>query len=455
MNKKFITLAVAAALAAPAVASAEAILYGKVHVSLDYAEVTNQKWINPETREQALSPVRPVEQPDGTIRLERNAGKDFKGTGMSSSGYIPGEGRASRLGVKGSEDLGNGLKAIYQVELGINLNDTNNNVLSNSDSITYRNTFVGLAGNWGTLLGGRHDTPMKISTGKLDLFADTMADYNGTVGFNDFRADNVVAYISPNWSGFQLAAAIVPAGGATGGGNGLNVYEDSLGETYSIAAIYSNGPFYASAAFENLNNQHFNTQAVSLLGNNCPVETPPAGERAPTDPYAVSCNYQNDDAQAYRFGLGLLNWNGFSLTAIYAMQDTFNNNSYVGATDPLNPANTYFLPLRTNDADLWQVQAAYAFGNSQIKAMYGQAEYSSDNVVLGGNYVSINGGADFLALNRGQADYTNSTWAVGYDYNFSKRTSAYLLYTAVDSDLDDIVNGSSWTGVSLGMMHSF
>jgi predicted porin len=435
MNKKLLTLAVAAALAAPAVASAEAILYGKVHVSLDYAEVNNQKWINPETREQALSPVRPVEQPDGTIRLERNAGKDFKGTGMSSNGYIPGEGRASRLGVKGSEDLGNGLKAIYQVELGINLNDTNNNVLSNSDSITYRNTFVGLAGNWGTLLGGRHDTPMKISTSKLDLFVDTMADYNGTVGFRDLRADNAIAYISPNWSGFQLAAAIVPSGGATGGGQGLNIEESDLASTYSIAAIYSNGPFYASAALENLYNEHFNTQALALQGNNCPVQNPAADERDPTDPFAISCQYQDGDAVSYRFGLGLLNWNGFSLTAIYENQDQFFNDRYAGLVDPLDPSQDLFTPLGPNEADLWQIQAGYAFGNSMVKAMYGQADYSSTDVAIGNAYL----GDPETGLTRASLDYTKETWAIGYDYSFSKRTTAYALYTAVDSDLEDVV----------------
>jgi predicted porin len=63
-----------------------------------------------------------------------------------------------------------------------------------------RNSFVGLTGGWGTFVVGRNDTPYKTSTGKLDLFADTMADYNGTVGFDDVRADNAIAYVSPNLS---------------------------------------------------------------------------------------------------------------------------------------------------------------------------------------------------------------------------------------------------------------
>ncbi len=451
MNKKFITLAVAAALAAPGLASAEAIIYGKVNVSLDYASVTN-----------VIAPEYGLAQDsNGDVILDENGfprfvqlteGENFEGWGMSGNGYIPGVNRASRLGFKGSEDLGNGLKAIYQVEFGINLNDTNNNVLSNSDSITYRNTFVGLAGNWGTFLMGRHDTPMKISTGKLDLFADTMADYNGTVGFSDFRADNVLAYISPSWSGFQLAAAVVPAGGATGGTAGLNLNEDSIGNTWSIAAIYSNGPFYASAAFENLNNEHFNTQDESLFFSNCPTDAD--GQPFTGDGF-YECAFQDSDAQAWRLGLGLLDWNGFTLTAIYANQDVFFNNKYRGFTDPMNPRANFLLPVGPKDSDLWQIQAGYSFGNAMLKAMYGQADYSGNTVIAGADWVSINGGPEFLANRTAAFDYTNDTWAVGADYNFSKRTKAYVLYTSVTSDLEDIRGGSQWDGFSLGMMHSF
>jgi len=460
MNKKLITLAVAAALVAPAAAMAEAILYGKVNVSLDYADVKNVILPTWGFARDANGDVI-IDAAGNPTLVQRTDGEDFKGWGMSANGYIPGAGRASRIGVKGSEDLGGGLKAIYQIELGVNLNDTNNNVLNNNDTISYRNTFVGLAGGWGTALMGRHDTPMKISTGKLDLFSDTMADYNGTVGFRDLRADNAVAYISPSFSGFTFAGAIIPAGGATGGGQGLNLNEDGIAGAYSLAGIYSNGPFYASIAYESLGNQHFNSQNVSLNESNCPYLDPafPAVGEA----FAADCAYTGDDANTWRVGLGLLDWNGFTLTGIYENRDNdIGSGPYNSFVDPTNPGNSYYLPGTTpslaNGAayknELWQVQAGYAFGGSMIKAMYGQAE-STSNAVLGANYVLINGGQQLASNVANRYDGTINTWAVGYDYNFSKRTKAYALYTDVTNDAEDVVAGSQWNGFSLGMMHSF
>jgi len=179
MKKSLIALAVAGVFAAPAFAATSNVdVYGIINIA--------------------------IEDTDG----ENTGGKDD----TVSPGVVD---NYSRIGFKGSEDLGGGLKAIYQIEIGINPNDTNNNLIQNADTFSYRNTFVGLAGGWGTALMGRHDTPLKISTGKLDLFADTLADMNATVGFQDLRADNVVAYISPSFGGFTLAGAVVPAGGST------------------------------------------------------------------------------------------------------------------------------------------------------------------------------------------------------------------------------------------------
>jgi predicted porin len=495
MNKKLLSLAVAAAVAAPTAAMAEAVLYGKLHVSIDYMDVKNAYGLEFDT-----FPLNPnftagtvVDNGDGTLTFEGDidgdandpwtfvtsqafvdeygdeilgediqvvrigpdgrpiyqpGAQDFKGWGIngrSSRGFMRGASRANRVGVKGSEDLGNGLKAIYQVEFGVQLADTNGNVGSGGDDVTMRNSFVGLAGNWGTFLVGRHDTPLKISTGKLDLFSDTMADYNGTVGFDDIRADNTVAYISPSFSGFSLAAAVVAPGGTTAG-EGANINSDSLAEAYSIAGIYSNGPFYASVAYESLSNQLFMDSDVSLDGaTGCLNAT--GGEE-------LSCSYVDDDYTKWRVGLGLLDWNGFTLTAIYESQDGNPDGQTRSAFATIAPDGSISLGSIENGVesqDLWQIQAGYAFGNNMFKAMYGAVDRDDQKFLAASrNVLSINN-------LRGDLQGDRYTWAVGFDHNFSKRTKAYALYTQVDDDAQDnpFTPGEQWSGFSLGLVHKF
>jgi predicted porin len=398
MNKKLISLAVAAALVAPAAAMADATLYGKMNISIDYFDVNDVgtlKGFNGWTMNGRLNP--------GVV---------------APFGATP-QGRANRIGVKGSEDLGGGLKAIYQVEIGIDATNESDNYIANGDrsssssAVSMRNTFVGLAGGWGTALMGRHDTPMKISTGKLDLFADTVADMNGTIGFQDIRADNAVAYISPSFSGFTFAGAVVPGGGATVDGTG-NVDSDSFASAFSLAGIYSNGPFYGSVAYEQLGQAVLGStlNVIDVTPATVTVTTPP-GTYA-VDPAVVNITRINraapDSWDKWRVGLGLLDWNGFTLDGIYE--------NWGGLVEN----------------DLWQVQAAYAFGNMQFKGMYGQSRPDNKDTI----------------------NLDTEAWALGLDYNFSKRTKAYMVYTDKTYDNNDAPgNPGDWAAFSLGMMHSF
>ena len=175
----------------------------------------------------------------------------------------------------------------------------------------------------------------------------------------------------------------------------------------------------------------------------------------------ASCGYVGDDYNKWRFGLGLLDWNGFTLTAIYENQD---NNA---AGQQWQTYNVYtadgqmfgaLTPLGVDDQQLWQVQAGYAFGNNMFKAMYGSVD-RGDTRFLGSTRdegaTSIAGISD--ALSNDLAGDKN-TWAVGFDHNFSKRTQAYVLYTAVDDDNsggDYNSYDQGWSGFSLGMVHKF
>ena len=463
MNRKLVTLAVAAAMAAPTAALAEATIYGKLHQSIDYVDVEHNAYaFGPQTKPSANVPVNSTQLQADTLQAFDATGTAVSGTfdslpstfdltgvpvsidilsGMTVNGVeypatedfkgwdLNANSRSNRVGIKGSEDLGGGLKAIYQVELNVRLADADGDI-DNGDRgrLQFRNSFVGLAGQFGTFLVGRHDTPLKISTGKLDLFADTLADYNHTIGFHDVRADNTIAYISPNFAGFQFMGAVIPSGGATPLGWGdAGESPEGIADAWSVAGIYKNGPFYAGLGYESLGSEHW----ASTLDSSA-VDA----DGITRQNYRGVPNYGTaDDWNKWRIGLGLLDWNGFTLNGIYEAH-----------------SNVLGAPKRS-DMDIWQIQAAYAFGNNTIKAMYGQND-SEDCV---GAYASTCAAAVTSAFQLPATDVAflnqrdHDSWAVAFDHNFSKRTRAYLLYTATDSDQND----SDWSGFSLGMIHKF
>ncbi len=166
--------------------------------------------------------------------------------------------KVSRIGVKGSEDLGGGMSAVYGLEWGVDID--NNGTLGTTTERTdvsvlrARNQFVGLKGAFGTVLVGRHDAPYKLA-GSADLFADTTGDATcetatasatgvciiGRNGF-DTRAQNTVAYVSPDWNGFHFAVAGIP-GEQTGASEA-----NGLADAWSATAVYKNGPLNASVS---------------------------------------------------------------------------------------------------------------------------------------------------------------------------------------------------------------
>ncbi len=164
--------------------------------------------------------------------------------------------RVSRIGVKGTEDLGGGMSAVYGLEWGVAI-DTNNGVTSASTgtfNFAPRNQFVGLKSGLGTLLIGRHDAPYKLA-GTADLFGDTAADAAGEtstasatnaniIGRNGFdtRAAQTVAYVTPEVSGVHAAIAVIP--GEETGADAAN----GLADAWSATIVYKNGPLNASVS---------------------------------------------------------------------------------------------------------------------------------------------------------------------------------------------------------------
>jgi len=202
MNKKLIALALAGAFVAPVAMAQTAnpvTLYGRVHLTFDYVE--------------------------------------SKGTGG-----VPARTRitdqASLLGVRGSEDLGGGLKAFFQLETAFAPDQT-------GGAFAGRNSAVGLQGGWGSLFMGRWDTPFKMANGDVDPFGDVtiggLTVATSDIGNFDRRDNNVVQYWSPNWGGFAFKAMYQAEEGKT---SAVNPYD------WGGSLTFNRGPFYVFAAYE-------------------------------------------------------------------------------------------------------------------------------------------------------------------------------------------------------------
>ncbi len=143
---------------------------------------------------------------------------------------------ASRIGLKGGEQINDGLKAIYQFEYQTEVDDGANG--SNNQTFGQRNIYVGLQGSMGTIMGGKFDSPVKAIQEKVDLFNDLEGDINFLVD-GDTRPNNIVQYTSP----------------ILGGAVALNVAHVSsenaeLDDGESVSVTYTGQMFYAALAFE-------------------------------------------------------------------------------------------------------------------------------------------------------------------------------------------------------------
>ncbi|WP_144393850.1 porin [Pleionea sediminis] len=115
---------------------------------------------------------------------------------------------ASRFGLKGKAKLSDSVQAIYKLEWQV---DTTDNADSDDNNLKARNQFVGLAGGFGEVIAGRHDTPLKKAQGKVDLFNDLEGDIKNVIE-GDVRADNFLQYTSPKFAGglkFKFATMTV------------------------------------------------------------------------------------------------------------------------------------------------------------------------------------------------------------------------------------------------------
>jgi len=375
MQKKLIALAVAAVVTAPAFAQSNVTIYGRLDLGYSY-------WGSN------------VDSDVGN----RNA--------IDSNGQ-----KTSFLGFKGAEDLGNGLKAGFDMQYRLNPDQGNFDGTGSR-----RDVFVYLNGGFGTVALGRLTHFQDSLLTSVDPFgASNLTGYGGswTQGANlvgllaneatassvgdggrTTRLDNVIAYISPNFSGLTVKAAFTKDGiGNESKGNEANLSATSLpdAQVWAISPVYQNGPL------------------------------------------TVGANYHEVELQSAQVGVDGI------------------------------------------EEKVWDLAAAYDFGMVKLSAAYGQDKLTAagENLKVKQWFVGASapvGAAGKVALVYGQNEIDNESnsdttrWALGYTHNLSKRTSVYAEY--VDYDYEEnglggigkvgLGNSDGYErGLGVGLVHTF
>jgi len=340
---------------------------------------------------------------DGNVRIygRANLGLDnYSATGATAGSAADFKSRnrvydaASRLGVQGSEDLGGGLKAIFLMESGVNIDNGSNTGQSGTTNpytgfLSSRIGHVGLQGGWGQLTFGKSNVWWGNGTMEqtsVNYLATGVPSFYGLLarGMNVgvTRVSNVVQY-SAQMGGYAFQASYSPRAEA------VQANGDTSGRLFGITAQGQWGPFGAGYDW------------VKDRGNS------PAAGGTP-----ASTGHKARAAWQYQPG------GQISVIWVKSVQD--NGGAAVVAGIPLSRAALQGLGL---DADAaasrvtqtsWGLNWEHAFGNWQALAQWAKV-----NQITG-------------CVTAGQCDNTGATaWTLGARYNFSKRTGAYVNYAAI------------------------
>lgn len=336
MNKALFPLTIAVALTNPLVTYADTILYGEAKVSVDYTD-----------------------------------------NNRDPAAYWDIVNNGSKLGFRGSEDLGGGLSAFYQYDFNVDMTEG-----GNFEGLNQK--FVGIKGGFGAVTLGTQDTPYWKILNIVDVF-NSGKMFNGTIylgGSLTAETDdngalstlaNSIDYQTPIFNGFSAEALLVMDGTL----NTTSAFSSDV-DIWNINLKYNQGPYFAGLTYIKMDGK----SNIDL------------GDRRIAD-----LNLDN-------WGLGLgYKTDQWLISAIYE-QGNFNDVNF----DRQVRIND--IPLATgDDAQSWLLLGQYAFGNNVLRAAYGQTDTGIDGEDMIDNY------------------------RLGYQYNFSKRTLLWAEYLGRDADV--------------------
>lgn len=310
-----------------------------------------------------------------------DAGVTYLNGASNWSGVTSGNNLTSRLGFRGVEDLGGGLKAGFWIEGGFNL-DSGDGASGFAGSKAgdgfqfKRRSTVGLMGNFGEVRLGRELTAAYNATARYDVFGSVGigqsrlwadggvvdASANATAVTTNQRISNAVTYVSPNFAGFKVGVNY--AFGETSAGTSNSSYAGA-------GLMYDNGPLSLGLGLERLNN---GTNAIAT---------------SDIDAWSLGGSYD--------FGVAKL-LAGYRESTVDNLVGVENkrNGAYVAVTAPVGPGlvrasyNRYENELGNNKDKADQFAVGYVYGLSKRTSVYGTYAYIKNKD--GANLYSLGAG---------------------------------------------------------------
>jgi predicted porin len=301
----------------------------------------------------------------------------------------------SRLGFKGTEDLGRGLAAKFVLEAGINIDDGTSGqatpavpagvprftTRSATNRLFGRQAYVGLSSNWGNVTFGRQYTPYYLALGDIDPFGVGLAGNAANFIPTILRMDNSIKYTTPTWSGFTADLAYA-----------LGEVPDNTSARlqYGASVGYANGPLIVKVAYHRAN-------------GDLPEGAFPNGP--PGTPGLISGIPLGETAKTWLIGA---KWD----FGVAAASLAFDSNKGGGT-----------LSRDTRD---WLIGVSVPYGPITFLASYIKKDDRGDT------------GADA------------KQWALGLTYAMSKRTNFYTSFGRVSNDRDTIYTAGNATERGIG-----
>jgi GBP family porin len=315
---------------------------------------------------------------------------------QATSGEING----SRFGLRGAEDLGGGLKAIFVLENGFNVE---NGKLGQDSKLFGRQAFVGLSSQrlGAVTLGRQYDSNTDFVL-PLSAVAGTFGDTGFAHPFDNdnlnhgFRINNAVKYASPNLDGFRFGGLYAFS----------NNQDFALNRAYSFGGSYNYGSLNVGAGYLQINGSNSTTNTAGsidtgespsngtggfVLGSDV-QRTATAGINYAYGPATVGFVYSHSQFQgtkAFGSNNGTVRFDNYELNGRYALTPAITlGASYVYTDGHVTQSNTFGSEPKWNQIN---VQALYAFSKRTDVYIEGMYQHVSGHGYVA--FINNSGGA--------------------------------------------------------------